>query len=90
MDILDRTLARLAEAPAPPALAGIDARVLARIGTRPFAYGRGAGLVAVALVALTIGMVGAELPVSAQPPVSLAPLAGTSPLAPSTLLIGEP
>ena len=39
---------------------------------------------------LAIGMVGAELPVTASPVVSLAPLGGASPLAPSALLIGEP
>jgi len=44
----------------------------------------------VAVAALAIGMIGAELPATASPAVSLAPLGGASPLAPSTLLIGEP
>lgn len=89
MDDLDRTLARLAGAPAPDALGGIDAQVLARIGTRPAARQGGVALVAVAAAALTLGMVGGELPATAQPAASLAPLSGGSPLAPSTLLVGE-
>lgn len=90
MDELDRALARLADAPAPAALEGIEARVLARIGTRPVVRQAGLGLGAVTIAALAIGVVGAELPASASPTVSLAPLGGVSPLAPSSLLIGEP
>ena len=90
MDELDRALARLAGAPAPAALDGIEHQVLARIGARPTARGAGIGLGAVMVTALAIGMVGAELPVTASPVVSLAPLGGASPLAPSALLIGEP
>lgn len=89
MDDLDRTLARLAGAAAPDALDAIDAQVLARIGTHPVAARGGVAFVAVAAAALTLGMVGGELPATAQPAASLAPLSGGSPLAPSTLLVGE-
>jgi len=89
MDDLDRALARLAVVPAPGALDGIDAAVFARIEARATPRVGAAGIGAVAVVALTIGMIGAELPATAQPAVSLAPLSGTSPLAPSTLLVGE-
>ena len=90
MDDLDRALARLANAPAPAALDGIEARVLARIGTQPVVRQAGLGLGAVTLAALAMGVIGAELPATASPTVSLAPLGGTSPLAPSSLLIGDP
>lgn len=90
MDDLDRTLARLASAPVPAALDGIEAQVLARIGARPVARLTGLGLGVVTVAALAIGMVGAELPATASPSVSLAPLGGASPLAPSALLVGEP
>ena len=90
MDDLDRALARLADAPAPAALDGIEARVLARIDTRPIVRQAGLGLGVVMVAALAMGVIGAELPASASPAVSLAPLGGTSPLAPSSLLIGEP
>ena len=90
MDDLDRALARLAGAPAPAALEGIEDQVLRRIGIRP--AGRGAGRVigVITAAALGVGIVGAELPATASPVVSLAPLGGASPLAPSALLIGEP
>ncbi|MCG7349735.1 hypothetical protein [Sphingomonas sp. ACRSK] len=90
MDDLDRALARLAGAPAPAALEGIEDQVLARIGSRPAVRGSGLGIGVVAVAALAIGMVGAELPATANPAVSLAPLGGASPLAPSALLMGEP
>lgn len=90
MDDLDRTLARLASAPVPAALDGIEAQVLARIDARPVARLTGLGLGVVTVAALAIGMVGAELPATASPSVSLAPLGGASPLAPSALLVGEP
>lgn len=92
MDDLDRALARLAGAPTPTALDGIETRVLARIGTRPVVRqtGIGIGIGVVTVAALAIGMIGAELPATAGPAVSLAPLGGASPLAPSALLIGEP
>lgn len=90
MDDLDRTLARLASAPVPAALDGIEAQVLTRIGARPVARLTGLGVGMVTVAALAIGMVGAELPATASPAVSLAPLGGASPLAPSALLIGEP
>lgn len=90
MDELDRALARLAGAPAPAALDGIEAQVLARIGSRPVMHQAGIGLGMVTAAALAIGIVGAELPAAARPTVSLAPLGGASPLAPSSLLVGEP
>ena len=90
MDDLDRALARLAGAPVPAALDGIEAQVLARISARPVARLTGLGVGVVTVAALAIGMVGAELPATASPAVSLAPLGGTSPLAPSALLVGEP
>lgn len=90
MDDLDRVLARLAGAPVPDALDGIENQVLARIGSRPAVRGAGFGIGVVTIAALAIGMVGAELPASASPAVSLAPLGGASPLAPSALLVGEP
>ena len=90
MDDLDRALARLAGAPVPAALDGIEAQVLARIDSRPVARLTGLSIGVVMVAALAIGMVGAELPATAGPAVSLAPLGGESPLAPSVLLIGEP
>lgn len=90
MDDLDRALARLAAAPAPRTLDGIDAAVFARIEAQATPGVGAVGIGAMAVVALTIGMIGAELPATAQPAVSLAPLSGSSPLAPSSLLVGEP
>ncbi|KQM23896.1 MULTISPECIES: hypothetical protein [unclassified Sphingomonas] len=89
MDDLDRMLARLADAPAPDALDAIDAAVFARVAARAEARRGVIGIGAVAAAALTLGMVGGELPAGAQQSASLAPLAGGSPLAPSTLLVGE-
>lgn len=89
MDDLDRALARLADAPLPPALDAVEARVLARIEARPAPRHSGIGLAAVTLAALAIGIVGADLPAAASPAASLAPLGGDLALAPSTLL-GEP
>ena len=89
MDELDRALARLAGAPAPAELEGIETQVLARIGSRPVMRQAGIGLGVVTAAALAIGIVGAELPAAARPTVSLAPLGGASPLAPSSLLLGE-
>lgn len=90
MDDLDRALARLAGAPLPTALEGIEDQVLARISARPVVRQAGLGLGVMTMAALAIGMIGAELPATASPAVSLAPLGGASPLAPSSLLIGEP
>ena len=87
---LDRALARLAGAPVPTALEGIEEQVLVRISARPVVRQAGLGLGVVTMAALAIGMIGAELPATASPAVSLAPLGGASPLAPSSLLIGEP
>lgn len=91
MDDLDEALARLAGAPAPAALDGIEARVLARIGARPTVARAGFGVgVATTIVALGIGVAGAGMPATAGQAGSLSPLGGSSPLAPSTLLIGTP
>ena len=91
MDDLDGALARLARAPAPAALDDIEARVLARIGTRPIVTGAGLGIgAATTIAALAIGVAGAGIPATSSHAASLAPLGGSSPFAPSTLLIGEP
>ncbi|KQM67979.1 hypothetical protein ASE75_03680 [Sphingomonas sp. Leaf17] len=87
MNDLDGALARLASAPVPAALDGIEGPVLARIGARPAARLTGVGVGAMTVAALAIGMVGAELPATTSPAAWLAPLGGASPLAPSTLLI---
>ena len=60
MDDLDRALVRLAGAPVPAALDDVEARVLARIGTRPVVRQAGLGIGAVTVAALAIGMIGAE------------------------------
>lgn len=90
MDDLDKALAKLASAPVPAALDGMEAQVLARIGLKPVARLTGLGVCLVTAAALAIGMVGEEVPAIASPAVSLAPLGGTSPLSLSALLIGEP
>ncbi|MEG3126050.1 hypothetical protein [Sphingomonas sp. GB1N7] len=91
MDDLDTALARLAHAPVPASLDGIEARVMARIAARPAAHaGLGIGAVTIA-AALVMGIVGAGFP--AQPAraiSSFSPLGPGSPLAPSTLLGGAP
>ena len=90
MDDLDGALARLAGAPVPVALDGMEARVFARIGARQSARGAGVGIGAVTIAALVIGMVGGGVPATASGVSRLAPLGGTSTLAPSTLLAGTP
>ena len=62
MDDLDRALARLAGAPVPAALDDVEARVLARISTRPVVRQTGLSIGVVTIAALAIGMIGAELP----------------------------
>ena len=89
MDDLDRALARLAGAPAPAALDGMEARVLARIDRKPTANRPLLGMAIVTIAALAIGMVGADVPATVNGGSLLAPLGGGSPLAPSTLLVGE-
>lgn len=89
MDDIDEALTRLARAPVPAALDGLEARVLARIATPP-ASRAGLGVGAVAIAALAIGMIGAGIPASAGTAASLSPLGAHSPLAPSTLLAGTP
>lgn len=91
MDNLDAMLTKLAQAPVPASLDGIEARVLARIGARPVARASaGVGTVTIA-VALVMGIVGAGVPArEAGAVTSLSPLGPRSPLAPSTLLAGEP
>jgi hypothetical protein len=90
MDDLDRALAKLAAASIPAELDGVEAQVLARLGTRRAVPLTAVGASITTLVAMAIGIVGAELPATAKSAESLAPLAGSSPFAPSTLLVGEP
>lgn len=91
MNDLDAMLAKLAQAPVPAGIDGMEARVLARIAARPIArVGMGVGATTIA-VALVMGVLGAGVPAkqgSAMSPLS--PLGPVSPLAPSTLLLGEP
>jgi hypothetical protein len=91
MDNLDAVLMRLAHAPVPESLEGIDARVLARISARPVArVGIGVGAMTIA-AALVMGIFGAGVPAKEARAVSpLSPLGPVSPLAPSTLLAGAP
>lgn len=88
MDDLDAVLMRLAHAPVPASLDGIEARVLARIAARPAVrVGMGVGAMTIA-AALVMGMVGAGVPAKQASAASLSPLGPVSPLAPSTLLLG--
>ena len=90
MDDLDAVLTRLAHAPVPASLDGIEARVLARIAVRPAVLvGMGVGAMTIA-VALVMGVVGAGVPAKEASAASLSPLGPVSPLAPSTLLLGAP
>lgn len=91
MDDIDEALRRLAQAPAPPGLEGLEDRVLARIAAQPAAHtGLGLGALTIA-AALVMGVAGAGVPgQSAAAMTSLAPLGPNSPLAPSTLLAGVP
>lgn len=90
MDDIDRALARLAGAPAPEAIEGLEGRVLAQIRARPTARQAGIGMGVVAVVALAIGMAGGGPPATARAVSPLSPLGGSSALAPSTLLAGTP
>jgi hypothetical protein len=91
MNDLDEMLTKLAMAPVPDDLDGMEAKVLARIAARPLArIGMGVGAMTIA-TALVMGIVGAGVPTrqaSAMSPLS--PLGPVSPLAPSTLLLGAP
>lgn len=89
MDDIDEALARLARAPVPTALDGLEARVLAQIATPP-ASRAGLGMSAIMVAALAIGVIGAGFPASPSPASSLSPLGVSSPFAPSTLLAGTP
>lgn len=91
MDDIDGLLARLAQAPLPAALDGLELRVLDRLTASP-ASRIGAGIGAFAIVgALAMGMAGAGLPTaSAAARSPLLPFGTSSPLAPSTLLAGTP
>lgn len=90
MDDLDAMLMRLAQAPVPASLDGIEARVLSRIAARPAVrVGMGFGAMTIA-AALVMGMVGAGVPAKPASAASLSPLGPVSPLAPSTLLLGAP
>jgi hypothetical protein len=91
MNDLDAMLTKLAMAPVPDDLDGMEAKVLARIAARPLArIGMGVGAMTIA-TALVMGIVGAGVPTrqaSAMSPLS--PLGPMSPLSPSTLLLGAP
>jgi hypothetical protein len=91
MNDLDEMLTKLAMAPVPDDLDGMEAKVLARIAARPLArIGMGVGAMTIA-TALVMGIVGAGVPTrqaSAMSPLS--PLGPMSPLSPSTLLLGAP
>jgi len=91
MNDLDAMLSKLAMAPVPASLDGMEARVLARIAAQPMARsGMGVGAMTIA-VALVMGVLGAGVPVKDASAMSpLFPLGPVSPLAPSTLLVGEP
>lgn len=89
MDKIDEALARLASAPIPPALGGLEARVLARITSQPTTR-VGVGMGVITGIALAMGVAGASIPASPGSAASLAPLGTHSPLAPSTLLVGAP
>lgn len=91
MEDLDALLGRLARAPAPASLDGLEAQVLARIAMPPVVrVGIGMSALAVA-AALVIGIFGAAVPARQAGAASpLFPLGPVSPLAPSTLLVGEP
>ncbi len=91
MDDLDAVLAKMAHAPVPASLDGMEARVLARIAARPAARaGAGIGAVTIA-IALVMGVFGAGFPAREAGAVSaLSPLGPMSPLAPSILLAGAP
>lgn len=91
MNDLDALLSKLAMAPEPAGLDGMEARVLARIAAQPMArVGMGVGVMTVA-VALVMGVLGAGVPVRQAGAMSpLFPFGPASPLAPSTLLVGEP
>lgn len=87
MDDLDLKLALLADAPAPPLLAGIEAGVFERIAARRAAAVSRPMLAGAAVLALVTGVAGGLLPLEAgQRPDTLAPFGGAAPLAPSTLL----
>ncbi len=87
MNDLDDMLARLARAPIPQALDGLEERVLAQIAI-PRASRAGLGVSAITIVALAIGVIGAGLPASPSTASPLSPFGANSPLAPSTLLVG--
>jgi len=91
MNNLDAVLMRLAHAPVPESLDGIEARVLARISAGPAArVGIGVGAMTIA-AALVMGIFGAGVPAQEARAASLLfPLGPVSPLAPSTLLVGTP
>ncbi|WP_068094889.1 hypothetical protein [Novosphingobium rosa] len=91
MNDLDAMLTRLAEAPAPAGLDGMEARVLARITVRPVAHaGLRIGATTIAL-ALVMGIFGARVPTREARAMSpLSPLGSVSALAPSSLLDGAP
>ena len=85
---LDAVLMRLAQAPVPASLDGMEDRVLARVAARPAARaGLGVGAMTIA-AALVMGIFGAGVPAKEASAASLSPLGPVSPLAPPTLLVG--
>ena len=92
-DNVDAALERLANAPGPAGLAGIEGAVLARISSeRPVRQRDSLGLSALAAVgAMTLGLASGMLPADAcdGPRAPLLPLTGASELAPSSLLTGH-
>ena len=91
MNDLDTMLLRLASAPVPDGLNGMEARVRARITAQSGArVGVGFGAMTIG-AALVLGVIGAGLPSSEVRAMSpLTYLGQVSSLAPSTLLVGEP
>ncbi|MBX3562662.1 MAG: hypothetical protein KF780_12730 [Sphingomonas sp.] len=91
-DAVDDALDRLARAPAPVGLSGIEAEIIERLGTeRPLRSRDSLGLSAVAaLFALTMGVLGGAVPLgSDEAQAALSPLTDGARLAPSTLLMGQ-
>lgn len=91
MDDVDNLLSRLAQAPLPMSLDGIEASVFDKIASATAARARQrVGAMAIS-GALAIGMIGAFVPAQGSGAGSqMTSLGANSPLAPSTLLNGEP
>ena len=92
-DNVDAALARLANAPGPAGLAGIEGAVLAQISSeQPTRQRDSLGLSTLAAVGgMTLGLASGMLPAAADDGsrAPLLPLTGASELAPSSLLTGH-